>query len=629
MLLRKMWRDLKKSKVQFISIFLMSLLGVYVFAGLDSEVSGMNTYEGLYYESCNLADIWGQGIAFKSRDLDKVRFLDDVEDAALRYRVDGKAELKEEHDLFMLFIDDDSISKMRLVEGIPYTSGASGVWVDCLFMEKQGLKVGDKLMMKINGLSFEQEIKGSVYHPEFIYYVKDIAALMPDYGEYGFAVMDTKVYPAADFYYNQMIVKIKGTDNKDGLSDDEKNSVNRVKNEIKYVLDSDGIILTDRDSDMSYQTFRAEIEQHASMVYVFPTIFLAIAILGIITTMTRLTNKQRVQIGTLKALGFSKRTITIHYVSYAFFLSLVGGIIGAVTGYYSIAKYFISMMETTYVVPGLDTVFSLRTVFSIIVSVLISSIASVLACRKELDPAPAETLRPASPKHLKHSLIEKSRLWMHLGFSTQWNLRDILRNKIRTLMGIIGVLGCSMLIFAAAASLDTVEFMTKWMYGELNTSRYSIIMNTGIPYQTTVEYAKKYKGQMVEVLGCEFEVKGLKKSGNLTVYDAGNYLHYQDEKLNRMHLKEEGISMSWKMASVLSLHEGDIFKWHIIGDDKWHMARVATIYRNPATQGITMTRKMFEGYDQKFVPQTIYTNVDAKNDLKDDDNIAGVQGLNE
>ncbi|MCR4740097.1 MAG: ABC transporter permease [Lachnospiraceae bacterium] len=629
MLLRKMWRDLKKSKVQFLSIFLMSFLGVFVFAGLDSEVSGMNTYEGRFYESCDLADIWGQGIAFKKRDLDKVRYLDDVEDAALRFKINGKAELSEEHDLFMLFIDENNISKMHLAEGTPYTEGAAGVWLDRLFMDKQGLRVGDKLMMKINGLSFEQEIKGAVYHPEFVYYVKDAAALMPDYGEYGFAVMDSKVYPADDFYYNQLIVKALGVDNTDGLSHKEKDRLSRVMNEIKYVLDSDGVILTDKDSDISYQTFRAEIEQHRSMVYIFPSIFLAIALLGIITTMTRMTNRQRVQIGTLKALGFSKRTITLHYASYAFFLSLTGGAAGALAGYFTIAGYILGMMETTYVLPEIDTVFSLRTVTALFASVLISGIVSIIACRKELRPAPAETLRPASPKNLKHSLIEKSRLWQLLGFSTQWNLRDILRNKVRTLMGVIGVLGCSMLIFAAAACLDTVEFMTGWMYGELNTSKYSIVMNEGVPYSSTVEYARKYKGQMVETLGCEFEVKGVKKSGNLTVYDAGNYLHFQDKGLNRMHIRQDGISMTYKMADILSLHEGDIFRWHITGDDKWHMSRVAAIYRNPATQGITMTRKMFEDYDYRFVPQTVYTNVDAKKALEDNDDIAGVMGLNE
>ncbi|MCR4923226.1 MAG: ABC transporter permease, partial [Lachnospiraceae bacterium] len=532
-------------------------------------------------------------------------------------------------DIFMLFIDDNKISRMILTEGIPYTAGASGVWVDKFFMEKQGLSVGDKLTMKLNGLSFEQEIKGAVYHPEFVYYVRDAASIMPDYGDYGFVVMDSKSYPAKDFYYNQMVIRSKGTDNRNGISDEEKNILSRIMNEVKYVLDSKKLILTDKDSDLSYQTFRSEIEQHATMIYIFPPIFVAIALLGIVTTMTRMTSKQRVQIGTLKALGFSKRTITIHYASYSFFLSIVGGIIGAVTGYLTVAKYILSMMETSYILPECDTVFSVKSYGAIAVSVIISTLVSIMACRKELAPAPADTLRPAAPKNMKLTLIEKSRLWLLLGFSAQWNLRDILRNKLRTLMGIIGVLGCTMLIFAAGACLDTVEFMTKWMYGELNTSKYSIVMNDGVNYSATEEYERKYKGQAVETLGCEFEVNGLKKMGNLTVYGRGNYIHFQDRELKGQRIDKNGVSMSCKMADILGLKEGDRFSWHIIGDDKWHSDRVADLYRNPATQGITMTKERYESYEYKFNPMTIYTNMDPRDKLKEDDNIAGVQGLSD
>ncbi|MCR5108569.1 MAG: ABC transporter permease [Lachnospiraceae bacterium] len=629
MLLRKMWRDLLKNKVQFFSIFIMSFLGIFVFSGLDSEVSGMDHYEGVYYENTNLYDICAQGMAFKNRHLSKVKYLKDVKEAELRFKTAGKAELSKEYDLQMLFIDDNKISRMILAEGIPYTPGASGVWVDINFMKKQGLSVGDMLNMKLNGISFGQEIKGAVYHPEFVYYVKDVSAFMPDYGEYGFVVMDTGSYPLDDFYYNQMVIRSSVADNTGGLDKDEKNRLSRLMNEVKYVLDSDEVILTDKDADLSYQTFRAEIEQHASMVYIFPPIFLAIALLGIITTMTRMTAKQRVQIGTLKALGFSKRTITVHYASYAFFLSLFGGVLGAVLGYFTIAKYILGMMNTSYILPKVNTVFSFKSYAAVLISVIISSLVSIMACRKELSPAPADTLRPASPKNLKHSLIERSFLWKHIGFTIQWNLRDILRNKIRTIMGIIGVLGCSMLIFAACACLDTVEFITTWMYGELNTSRYSIIMNEGVSYGDTAEYAKKYKGQMVSTLGCEFEAGGIKKSGNITIPDRGNYLHYQDRQLKHIDLHEDGVAMSYRMSVLLGIKEGDMFSWHIIGDDKWHTDRVSDIYRNPSVQGITMSRKRYESYEYSFCPQTIYTNMDPVKELKDDDNIAGVQGLSE
>ncbi|MBQ7584446.1 MAG: ABC transporter permease [Lachnospiraceae bacterium] len=628
MLLRKMVRDLMQGKVQFLSIFLMSFLGIFVFAGLDSEASGMALYEARYYEKTDLADLWVQGKSFKDDDLKRIQALPGVSKAEKRAQKDGKVILDDELDLQMNFIESNGISRMLMVSGEPYLPGEAGVWIDFMLAKRQGLSVGDILKMKLDGAEFEEEIRGTFYNPEYVYFLPDVAAMMPDYGSYGEAFMDGSEYPlAGELSFNQIIADLDGVDNTGGLSDKEKDICRRIGDEIASELDSDRIVATDKDAQLSYQTFHSEIEQHRSMTYIFPAVFLLIAILGIITTMTRMTSRQRIQIGTLKALGFSKKTITIHYASYSFFLSLVGGVAGAVTGYHTIAELIIGMQGSAYLVPDMKTAFSVRAYGAIVVSVAVSTTVSFLSCRRELAPAPAETLRPASPKHLKHSLIEKSRLWMKLDFATQWNIRDILRNKVRSTMGVFGVLGCAMLLFGAFACLDTMDFLSTWMYGELNTSAFQIVMEEETPYETTEEYAKKYRGQMVQSSGAEFEVKGTKKSGSLTVYDTGNFLHFEDKSLKQIRLNKKGISMSYKMAETLGLKEGELFKWHVIGDDKWQVSHVAQIYRNPTVQGITMTRELFEDMEYDFIPDTIYTNMNAMDDLADDDHIASVQNV--
>ncbi len=627
MLYRKMGRDLLLSKVQFLSIFLMSFLGIFIFAGLDSEAHGMDVHEGLYYEETSLADLWIQGKEFGSDDVSRILSIPGVIKAEKRLQRDGKALLSDELDLQMNFIEENEISKMLIVDGTAYTPGEPGIWLDFKFAEGQGFGIGDTIKCKVDGHEFEEEIKGTFYNPEYVYFLPDAAAMMPDYGNYGAAFLDSSQYPdRKNLCFNQIIADLEGVDNTGGLGDEEKNICRRTGNIIASELDSDQIVSTDKDSSLSYQTFRAEIEQHQSMVYLFPAVFLLIAILGIITTMTRMTSRQRIQIGTMKALGFTKKTITLHYASYSFFLSLFGGIVGALLGYNTIADLIISMESTTYLVPGMTTEFSARAFGGIVVSVAVSTAVSILACRKELALAPAETLRPSSPKNLKHSWIEKSRLWMKLDFATQWNIRDIMRNKVRSAMGVFGVLGCSMLLFSAFACLDTMNFITTWCYGELNTAEYRIIMEPGTPYAVTGEYAKKYKGQMVENAAIEIEAGGTKKSGSATVYDTGNFLHFENGTLKPMHLNEQGISMSYKMADILDLKEGDVFRWHIIGDDKWKTSRIADIYRNPTAQGITMTRDILEANEFDFIPDVIYTNMDPKDDLSDDDHVTGVQG---
>ena len=196
-------------------------------------------------------------------------------------------------------------------------------------------------------------------------------------------------------------------------------------------------------------------------------------------------------------------------------------------------------------------------------------------------------------------------------------------------MGVFGVLGCSMLLFGAFACLDTMDFLTTWMYGELNTSSYQIVMEKDIPYEVTEEYAKKYRGQMVQNSGVEFVANGIRKSGSLTVYDTGNFIHFEDKDLKQIHLNRRGISMSYKMAETLGLSEGDVFRWHVTGDDKWQVSHVAGIYRNPTVQGITMTSKLYRDMEYDFIPDTIYTNMNAMGAEEDDDNISGVQNVDD
>jgi putative ABC transport system permease protein len=126
MLLRKMARDLLRSKVQFLSIFLMSLLSMYVFVGLDSEANGMRYYEERYYEMTDLCDLWIQGKAFRDDDLKAILSIPGVVTAEKRRQEDGKIMLSDELDMQMNFIDSNDISRMVIVDGEDYMPGENG-----------------------------------------------------------------------------------------------------------------------------------------------------------------------------------------------------------------------------------------------------------------------------------------------------------------------------------------------------------------------------------------------------------------------------------------------------------------------------------------------------------------------
>ena len=299
---------------------------------------------------------------------------------------------------------------------------------------------------------------------------------------------------------------------------------------IKNVLDRDDVVVLDRSQNTGLETIASEQEQHAAMGIMFSAVFLLIAVMGIVTTMTRMTSNQRIQIGTLKALGFSKRKITWHYVSYGMVISAAGSILGAIVGPLILPYLFMPSMSASYILPEWRLGMSDMSYYAIILSVIVSTIVSFLSCRKELRDMPAITLKPAAPKNIRHSMLEKSKLWLSMNFSSQWNMRDIKRNKARSLMGIAGVAGCTMLLVCAFGMKDCIDEFIVWQYGGVITGQYKLMFAESTSDLEKEEYAQQFKGQLVQEGNCEFRKGDVVKSGSVTIIEDGNYIHYDSVK---------------------------------------------------------------------------------------------------
>ena len=619
MLLRKLWRDLLQNKTQFLSIFLMSFVGMWIFVGLDSESSGAGQAVDAYYEEYNLADLWVQGADFSEDDLKSVLSAKGVKNAERRFLLNGTAELEGNPYLHIGFLTSNDISKLVLKQGEAYKEGKDGIWITGDFAKAKHLTIGDTLSVKIKGQKAESVIRGFIESPEYVYYISDTDMMHPDYTKYGVVFLSDIQYPdQANPVYNQILI-------------DAENSADlqALKEEVKVLLDRDDVVVTDRKQNMSYQTFNSEVSQHKAMGVMFSTVFLLIALLGIVTTMARVTSNQRTQIGTMKALGFSKWVIMRHYVSYGFVISLAGSLLGAWVGYQTFPALILGMFEGVYKVPGLRGAFSAFSAWAIVFSVVISTFVSFLACRKELSDPPAVTLKPAAPKKIRHSTLEKSRFWLMLNFSTQWNLRDVLRNKVRSVMGVVGVTGCTMLMLCAFGCRDAVKGMVDKMYGELLTGENKITLSSEADYAAAFDYARQYGGQMVEEAAVEFLSDSVGKNGTATIIDDGNYIHFQDEGLHNTPLTKKGIALTYKMAQNLSVKQGDFIKWRIIGEDEWQYTRIAQIYRDPSIQGIAMTRDTFEALEYTFMPTSVWTNKSVPKSLSDEDAVQAVLNVAE
>ena len=207
---KKMLRDIRINKTQFIAIFLMAFLGVFAYCGIYGEYYGLEQTSNEFYAQTNMADGWIYNTDFDDSSLDRVK---DFSTQADRQEViQAVANLDNKPDFTLHFVEKGTISKFYSTEGEDFNpEDGSGVWLDKRFADARDLKVGDKITFKFGDSKIKKEIKGMGYSPEYIYEVSP-NSLTPDFSQMGFAYLSYKAYPQ-DLEYNRLLVKYNQSDN--------------------------------------------------------------------------------------------------------------------------------------------------------------------------------------------------------------------------------------------------------------------------------------------------------------------------------------------------------------------------------------------------------------------------------
>ncbi len=593
MLFRKMLRDMGQHKTQFISIFIMAFLGVFIYAGIGGEWMGLKKTVTNYYEETNFADIWLYGAGFTDQDEKDVQNLDGVTDAERSMVVDGVGKFGNSPKVSLHFVEKNEITKMHMVRGEPFSTEKDGIWIDDRFAKAHKLSVGDKMSVTYNRLVIEKKIMGTIYSPEYVY-LSDGNGMTPDFSANGHAYLSYRSFPGQDaIVYNEMM-----------LATDTGNTAD-MEDRVSNVLDGRDSVFLTRENHPSYAMFQQEIDQHKSMGSIFPVAFLVIALLTMLTTMTRIVTNQRTQIGTLKALGFKKGKIVRHYVSYGFWISLAGSVLGALLGPVTLPWLFYPSLSGFYTLPEWKPTMDISFYLMAAATVLLCTLVTFLACRRVLTDIPAKTLRPKAPRLVRHSLLEKTALWKKLGFNAQWNLRDITRNKVRSVMAVVGVLGCTALLVCAFGMNDDMNDMKNWQYKDINRFQSKLLVDGAATTRQISNVLADINGQAIMEETIEIKANGIKKTGSLTATDHVTLLKTTDENRNIISLPKDGVSLSYKIAHQLGVKKGNKVKWHIYGNENWVTTTVAEIYRTPSAQGIMLTRECMEKLGYVFKPTSI------------------------
>lgn len=609
MLTRKLFRTAWNYKSQFISMIIMVAIGVGVFLGFNIEWMSIEADTAAFFEDTLYADfrLYSE-LGFSEKDITAIKNIPDVT-AATRY-LSVNADIKDTKKSLNLNVSEDyTVSTMMIMEGNSYDDESDGIWLSDQFAEKNGYEPGDTLTLTYQGLEISGEIEGLIKSGEMMICTADENQLMPDYESFGFAyISPAKLKSVTGIaFYPQINVR----------SDMEKEEME------KAVKDAMGktVLVTSKDEHTAYAGAKSEAEEGKTMGSILPVLFLAIAILTMVTTMHRIAANEKTQTGTLKALGFRDRRILRHYTSYGLVIGLTGTVLGIFLGY-GIAALIISpggMMSTYFDLPHWSLVMPAFCGPLLVGTVILLTLISYLSIKEMLKGTAADALRPYVPRAMKRSVIEKLPLWEKLSFGTKWNIRDILRHKSRSAMTLVGVIGCMILMVGGLGMKDTMESFMKTLDKDISNYTTKINLTESADKEDAKKLAESVDGDWQATSGISYEGKTV----YLEIYHADNgKIRFIDKNNNLMKLGDEGVYLCQRLADTAAV--GDMIEFSHYGSEETYEVRVAGYLRSLMTESIVMTDDYAESAGIPCCVSAVYTDEISEN-IKNSPLIAGKQ----
>ena len=618
MLFRKLFRTLWHYKSQFISMVLMIALGVGVFLGFNIEWYSLDVNTAEIYESTGFADyrIFSDK-GFSESDLEKILAVDGVKDATRFLSINTS--VKDDTDVIALTVSTNmDVSGILLIDGEPYSdTDPDGFWLSDSYARANNISLGDSLALTYKSITVKGTVKGLVKSSEYLICLPDETQMMPDYSSYGYAYISPAMMNAAvpamyrafigNSLYHQINVK---------SSLDKPEFVKRADE----ALGATRLVL-DRSETVSWSEVRGEVNEGITMGSILPVLFLAIAILTMVTTMHRITASEKTQIGTFKALGFKDRRILRHYSAYALIIGLLGSLLGIGIGFW-LGRFILSpdgAMATYIDLPAWPLH---APAFTWIVIALINVFLTVigfLSVRKMLQGTAADALRPYVPKHIKHLRIEETKRFKALSFSTKWNLRDCLRHKSRSFMTLFGVIGCMILLVGGMGMKDTMDSFLDTFFESAINYRYRVNLDAeSVTNEEALALAEQLEGDWCAQSAVQVGDKGY----GLEIWSVTrDKVRFADTDMKLIPLSDEGAYVCGRIARDFRLSAGDELTFSPYGGSEKYIVRIAGVL-DSMTESIVMTSAYA---DASGIPYTVSAVVTDHEDLPSGGHILNVQ----
>lgn len=397
--------------------------------------------------------------------------------------------------------------------------------------------------------------------------------------------------------------------------EDAKKEIDELEKPKWYILDL--------DSNVGYYSFSQDSERINKLAKVFPLLFYIVAVLVSLTTMTRMVEEERGELGTLKSLGYNDNQILFKYIIYALLATTIGSVLGVIIGSKTIPSIIYGMYSLMYTLGDFINSFDLTSaLLGSLIAIGCILLSTYLAVKKSLKEVPAELLRPKSPAIGKRVLLERIPfIWKRLSFSRKVTIRNVFRYKKRFLMTILGIAGCTGLIITGFGIQDCITNMVPNQYEKIFSYDLEITFNKDSKtLDKDYEEISKLK-EFTSTLKVNKEaIDILNKDTNQTVQlivpfnDYNDFIKIQDRKTKKQYSLKDKIYVSEKLYKLLNLKENDTLKIKL--DNKEYTTKVGGSTENYIMHYIYMSKDVYNSnsYNTMLVKVNNLTN-DARKEL--------------
>lgn len=566
LLLHKMLRDIRRSVAAYGICMVIVAIGFCGYCVLSVASDHLIVSRDVLYEACSFADGFAEVYEAPDWIAQRLEQIPGIEKAQARIVKEARLAGEQDSSLLLISCQEGGMNTPFLFQGIAGADHAMQIVPGNAFLEARGLTIGDRLTLLISGKETELEITGGGISPENIYMIKNIVDMLPDAASYdaGFLSYGTmEALFGMEHRANNFVFTLS-----DGCEMED------VKTQVEALLEPYGCFrVYGRDEHLSASMLDTELEQLGKSAGAMPFLFLSVAAIILYITMNRLIEQQRIQIGTMLALGISDCQISLHYLGYGLFVGVVGGLTGGILGNLS-ARPLVTYYRTYFNLPEVSAPVSLRyLVYGVLLAGIFCGTVSWWCAKKAAILSPSEALRPPAPKSAKRGLLERIPGFLNLltvpGIMA---VRSVERNKKRSILSLLGI-ACAFMITATLVSMNTLFDLYLFDYLEkVQKQDYTIYFEEPVDSRLALE---AISGSQVELAEPVLEVSVTLRNGKeeldgtiQAIPSDSRLCVLWDEQEQPVRVDEEGLILSVHMASLLDVHQGDMLEIEMSYPDK-------------------------------------------------------------